>query len=135
MQVPTMREMAALEPAPDESQATSSGAVWEWRHRMLLLGAVLTAAALGAGVWFFLKRPIAPIDTVDADKIQQTAKDLSPVQTWHFWNLMKQGLDRRIDQQYADRMTIYYLKQTFIGILALAGIALIGAGVAVGKKK
>jgi hypothetical protein len=60
---------------------------------------------------------------------------LTPPQTWHYWELMRQGLDRRVDQKYAGEMTIYHWKQGFAGILALAGIGLIGVGVVMKPKK
>lgn len=135
LQVPTMREMAALEPAPAESHRPPSGDAWQWRHRTLLLGVVLAVAAIVLGIVFFVKRPIADIDNVDPDRVRQSAQKFTPLATWHYWTLMKQGLDRRIDQKYADRLAIYHIQQTFAGLLGLAGVGLIAAGAAMGRKK
>lgn len=136
LQVPTMREMAALEPAPRAAQRPPSAAAWQWRHGMQLLGVVLVAAAIVLGIVFFVKRPIPDIDNVDPDRIRQSAQKFTPIVTWHYWTLMKQGLDRRIDQRYADRLTLYRVQIAFAGIVGLTGAGLIGVGAAMkGNKK
>jgi hypothetical protein len=131
--IPTMLEMAALEPVPEEPGPPSKG-VWGWRHRLLLLGGTLLAVAIIAAVCLRWNRPSAPADAIDPDAIRRTASNLSPLETWHYWELMKQGLDRRTDQRYAEKMTVYHLGQGFAGVLALLGVTLVGVGVAMGKK-
>ncbi len=132
--IPAMLEMTGLEPAPVESGRPAES-VWGWRHRLLLLGATLLVVAIVGGVFLHWTRPIAPIDTIDPQVIQHSAKKLSPLQTWHYWSLMKQGLDRRTDQMYEAALTRYQVWEAVAGGVALLGLALIGTGVAIGKKR
>jgi heme A synthase len=132
--IPTMLEMTALEPVLAEASPPSEH-VWEWQHRMLLLGGTLLLLGISFGTYFHWTRPVAPSDTIDPEAIRQSASNLTPLQTWHYWRLMKQGLDRRTDQRYADAMTIHRWEQGFAGMAALIGIALIGVGVAMGKRQ
>jgi hypothetical protein len=132
--IPTMLEMTALELAPAEASLPSEH-VWGWQHRMLLLGAMLLAAAIIGGISLHWNRPVAPIDAIDPDAMRQTADKLSPIQTWHYWGLMKQGLDRRTDQIYSAALTRFHVWQAVSGVVGLIGLALIGAGMTMGKKR
>jgi len=131
--IPTMLEMAGLEPAPVEAPAPSAER-WGWQHRLLLVGGTLLAAAIIAGVCLHWSRPKAPADAIDAEAIRQTANNLSPIETWHNWELMKQGLDRRTDQKFAEKMTLYHIGQACAGVLALLCIVLLGTGMAMKKR-
>jgi hypothetical protein len=130
--IPTMRQMSDLEPAPVET-AGKPERVWGWQQGLLVLGIALAVVALSLGYIFRSHRPIAPIDAIDPQAVRETAERLSPLQTWHYWELMKQGLDRRVDQRYAEKMSLYHIQQGFAAVLGLAGIALIGTSVAIGK--
>jgi hypothetical protein len=132
--IPTMREMTGLELAPVETSRPPERA-WGWQHRVSLLGATLLATAVVGGVLLFWHRPIAPIDAIDPQAVQQRANDLSPLRTWQVWQLMKQGLDRRTDQIYEAALTRFRVWETVSGVMALIGIALIGTGIAIGKKR
>ena len=79
-------------------------------------------AVVLAGVFRWL-RPVARIDAIDPETVRQSAHELSPLRTWHYWELMKQGLDRRVDQIYAEKLSLYHIGQGFAGTLALIGIA------------
>jgi len=129
-----MLEMTRLEVAAGEANPPSLP-VWGWSQRMILLGATLLASAIIVGLFLYWNRPIAPIDAIDPEAIQRDAAKLTPLQTWHYWGLMKQGLDRRTDQLYAARRTAYHIWQTVAAVTALFGIALIGTGTAIGRKK
>jgi hypothetical protein len=132
--IPTMLEITHLEPAPIETNRPSER-VWGWQHRLFLLGGTLLLAAIVGGVLLRSYRPIAPIDAIDPDTVRESASKLSPLQTWHYWELMKQGLDRRVDQRFAEKMSIYHIGQGCAGAVALLGIALIGCGMAIDKKR
>ena len=132
--IPAMLEMSRLEPAPVETSPSAEGP-WGWQHRLLLLGATLLAAAILGGLLLHWKRPIAPIDAIDPRAIQYSANKLSPLQTWHYWSLMKQDLDRRTDQMYEAALTRYQIWEAVAGGVALLGLALIGTGVAMGRKR
>jgi hypothetical protein len=132
--IPTMREMATLEPVLAEASPPSER-VWGWRQGMMVLGGALLLFAVSFGVYLHWNRPVAPIDTIDADAIWESAKNLSLLQTWHYWGLMKQGLDRRTDQVYLAALTRFHVWQAATAAVALAGIVLIGAGVAMGRRQ
>jgi hypothetical protein len=133
--IPTMLEITRLEPAPIETNRPSER-IWGWQHRLLLLGGTLLATAIVGGVLLHVyRRPVAPIDAIDPQAVQQTANRLSPLQTWRYWELMKQGLDRSVDLRYAEKLSIYHIWQGCAGAVALLGIALIGCGMAIDKKK
>jgi hypothetical protein len=130
--VPTMLEIAALEPATEElaSELPQTGAVWGWDRRMVMLGAVMVLVAVVLGVLNYGKRPKAPIDSLDPDMLRRGVHTMPPAITWQNWKTAKQGMDRRPDQQYADAMTVYRWKQGFDLVLAVGGVILIGLGVA-----
>jgi hypothetical protein len=130
--IPTLLEMAALEAAPAETPLPSRAA-WGSRHGLMFLGAALVVVGMGFGIFFHYYRPIPPIDTIDPETIRQGAKHLPPAVTWRYWRMMKQGLDRRTDQKFADDMTVYYWKQGFAAILTISGFVLIVTAVAKGK--
>jgi hypothetical protein len=129
-----MLEMAGLEPAPVEASPPPEQ-VWGWQHGLLLSGVALVVVAVALACLFRWLRPVAPIDAIDPEALRQSAGKLSPLQTWHYWGLMKQGLDRRTDQIYETALTQYHIWETVAGVVALAGLALISAGVGMGKKR
>jgi hypothetical protein len=130
LQVPTMLEMAALEPAPPEPVAPSSGPAWNWRQGMLLLGGffVLAAIVIGAVVYHW-DRPIPQADQISPEQFRAMAGKLTPTQTWAVWESMKQGLDRRTDIQYEILLAHYHGLLSIDAVLALIGIALIAVGI------
>lgn len=135
LQVPTLLRIADLEPAPPETAVAASRTSWGLQQQLRLLGiVVLTAAVLGSG-WLYFHQPRSRFDTVDPDHIRQVAKNLPPARTWEIWETMKQGLDRRIDQQYAAAVLRFHAWQTAAGAALLAGIALVAASAAMGGKK
>jgi hypothetical protein len=124
-----MLGMAALELAPEASVAPPSRAAWGWRHGLRLLGGVLVLLALSGGValyWFV--RPTPPIDAIDPEQIHKTAKQFPPTQTWMWWENMKQGLDRRVDKNYAAALSLYHGLLTIDAVVALIGVAMIVVG-------
>lgn len=134
LQTPTLLNMTTLELAPPESVREPSSN-WGLKHRVRLLGTVLVVSAIFGGVWLFLKRPISPFDTIDPERIRQTAQKFSPLQTWDIWETMKQGLDRRTDQQYAAALLRFRLRQGVVIAVALLGVGLIAAGMVRSKHK
>jgi hypothetical protein len=129
LQVPTLLDMTRLEQAAPEPVAPSPPPeAWGLRHRLLLLGVFLVAAAVVGVVWLYLERPVSRFDTIDPENIRQTAQKLAPSQAWNIWEGMKQGLDRRTDQGYEAAVLRFRLWQGVVAVLALLGIALVVAG-------
>lgn len=133
LQAPTLSKILSLEPAPPEAPSTPTAHAWNAKHQLKLLGSVLILIALAGGTWLHLARPVSRFDIVDPEQISQSAKKLSPLQAWNIWETMKQGLDRRTDQQYEAAVASFHVKEAFVAVLALLGLALIVAG-AVGSK-
>lgn len=67
--------------------------------------------------------------------VRQHVYSLSPSATWDYWEKAKEGLDRRVDQKYADKMAVYGIAQGFLVLLALIGAGLIVVGMASWKKR
>jgi hypothetical protein len=130
--VPTMLEVAALEPAPEElaPESAQTEEAWGGDRRMLMLGAVMLLVAVVLGALNYGKRPKAPIDALNPDMLRRGVQTMPPAITWQNWKAAKQGLDRRPDQQYADALTVYRWKQGFALLLAVVGAVLVGLGVA-----
>ena len=128
LQIPTLLEMKALEPVPEESNPPSD-AVWGARQVISFLGllGLLFAIIFGVLVWLAMK-PVPPIDVIDPEKIQQSAQQLPPLRTWVVWEGMKkQGLGFT-DTRYADELLKFRI---FLGatiVLALIGVVLITIG-------
>jgi hypothetical protein len=125
--IPTLLEMMALEPAPEESRSPTK-AVWGWRQGMSFLGIVSVLVAIGLGILFYQWRPVPPIDTIDPEKVQQKARELTPVQTWGMWEGMKrQGLGF-VDTRYQADLLNFHIRLVFTIVLASIGIALMAVG-------
>jgi hypothetical protein len=126
--VPTLLDMTALEPAPLASASPPPRSTWGLKQRFRLLGIVVLLAAVFLGVLVCLGRPVSRFDTIDPDQLLRIAKTLPPSRSWDVWETMKQGLDRRVDQNYLDAMDQFHLKLGAIAGLALLGVGLIAAG-------
>jgi hypothetical protein len=128
LEVPTWHDMAALEPAPPEPAPESPPSNWGLKHRLRFVGVVLVLVALVGGAWLYRARPVSRFDVIDPEQIQRTYQKLPPSQTWDIWEYMKQGLDRRTDQQYADAVLRFRLWQAVVSGAAALGVALIVVG-------
>ncbi len=93
-EAPTMREICALEPAPDDLRPPPAGATWGWRQGLRLLGAVVLLSALGWGLWLYLSPPVSRFDVFDPEMIRKDAYSMPPSVTWDNWEKAKEGLDR-----------------------------------------
>jgi hypothetical protein len=124
--VPTLLDMAKLEPAPTESASKSSPKTWGLKQNLRFLGIVfLVAALVGGGCHYILKRPVSQFDVIEPEEIRQSAQRLPPAEAWDVWERMKQGLDHRVDQKFADEMRTFQLWQGFFALVATTGVALI----------
>ncbi len=133
LQIPTLLDMRSLDPA-EPSPATSSAKTWSIRDQLRLLGIVFLLAAIGGGVWLYLKKPVSKFDAVSPEQIREGYKKFTPSTTWDGWNYMQRGLDRRIDQDYAAAMAQFQIWQGVVAVITLAGIAMLAAGT-IGRKK
>jgi hypothetical protein len=134
LQVPTLLDMTALEPASVDLAPESAPEVWGSGDRLRLIGAMLVLAALIGGLWLYFARPISRFNLIDPEQIRQNAQKLPASQTWALWQQMKQGLDRRTDEQYAEAVLRFRLWQAVIAGATLVGVALIAAGAAMAKR-
>ncbi len=87
----------------------------------------MVVTALAAEACLLIARPTSRFDVVDPEVIRQAAKTFTPSHTWDMWELMKKGLDRRTDQEYAAAVDRFHMRQVAVGLLALAGIAMVAA--------
>ena len=128
LQIPTLLGMADLEPAPQPSTPKPSKTGWGLKHRLRLLGIVLTLAAVAGGGWLYMHPPTSRFHAIDPEQIRQNYKTFTPSVTWDGWKYMQKGLDRRIDQDYAAAVLRFRAWQVVVGAAALCGIVLIVAG-------
>ncbi|MCE5269137.1 MAG: hypothetical protein LLG00_14775 [Planctomycetaceae bacterium] len=129
LQAPTMREIRALEPAPEDAlpqpQATLS---WGWRHGLRLLGGATAVVAICWALWLYLNPPISRFDAFNPEMIRSDAATMPPAVTWDSWQKAKEGLDRRVDNQYACDVDTHRGLYVAAMVLAIAGIGLIIVG-------
>jgi hypothetical protein len=134
VQVPTLLAMAELEPAPAESAIATPRSTWGLKQQLRLVGIVVVLAAVVGGVWLFCHQPRSRFDSIDPERVRQVAQSLPPARTWDIWETMKQGLDRRIDQQYAAAVLQFRTWEVAAAAATLLGVALIVASM-VGNAK
>lgn len=119
LDVPAMREIAALEPIETGDAAETSRPAWGLRHGLLLLGAVLIVCGLAPSLYLYWNRP-RPLDL----------DQLSVGQVWHFWEDLRQGVDRPPfpDQQYYAQSTQWlYITLSGLAVVWLGGMVCIVA--------
>jgi hypothetical protein len=134
LQAPTLLEMTALEPAPEESKSRPSAQGWGAWNRVVLLGMAAVSAALLIAVCLYVQRPVSRF-SFDPDEILRSVQRMPPRVTWENWETVKQGLDRRTDQEYADALYLFRIKEGAVVALALIGIALTAVGVVGGRSR
>lgn len=111
LDVPTMREITALEPIDAGEEAQASLPTWGLRHGLLVLGAVLIVCGLAPSVYLYVNRP-RPMEL----------DYLSVGQVWQVWEELRQGVDRSPfpDQQF-------YVQQMQWLHITLSGLAVVWA--------
>ena len=122
---PTLMEMRLLEPAPTAAPTGPSTTSWGHRNGLRLVGIVLLFLGVGGEIWLYLHTPTSRFDVIDPELVQAPYKSLPAVRTWDVWQQWKQGLDRRIDQQYAAALQQFRIFQAAVGGIAVAGAGLI----------
>lgn len=128
LQAPTLLDMRHLELAPTEPAATSAATGWGIMQQVWLVGFVLALIGIGLGVWLHLARPVSRFSAIDPERVREECQKYTPSQTWHAWEILQQGLDRRIDQSYAAAVARFQLKQIFVGVVLLGGATLMVIG-------
>ncbi len=108
---------------------------WGARRALQFVGTMLIVAALVLEMVVYLGRPVSAYDVFDAETLRKTYEKLTPAQTWRTWQFVKRGLDRSIDQKYADNLLVYRIKQLGGGVIALAGVAMLAAGTIAARKQ
>ena len=135
MQVPRLLEIMALEPAPDESKTRPTAASWGWRQRTKLLGVILLSIAVVAAGLLLMNRPVSRFDVVSPEEVLRNAHQMTPTETWNYWQWAKQGLDRRIDQEHAAAVVRFRIWLAASAVAALTGGGLIVLGMKPGNRE
>jgi len=134
LMAPNLLDMRALDAVPSEPSKPSAASGWGTKRALQFAGTMLVVAALVLEMVIYLNRPVSAYDVFDAETLRKTYHDLPLSQTWQTWQHVKQGLDRRTDQQYAAQWLVCYIEQFGVGMLALAGVAMAVAGT-IGARK
>lgn len=113
--VPSLRDLSRLELAPrTAAKRTRRQPSWSRRQAWILLGAIITAAALGLLAFLELTRPRLP-----------DMEALSPIQVWAVWQDVRRGPDRNLgpaERQYLERLGIRRVWQTALQAAAAGGL-------------
>jgi len=125
LQVPTWREIAALEPAQPEVSPPGAGG-WGWPETLLLAGVAALAGVVVLFAYLLLTRPIQP----SVADIRRRVDGFSPAEvrrTWRTW--VAWDLDPWADDPDWDRaMASFRLKMGTTAVLAAGAFVLIAAG-------
>lgn len=125
LDVPTMREIAALERIDTGGEAKTSRPAWSLRHGLILLGSVLIVCGLAPSLYLYVTRP-RPLDF----------DQLTIAQVWHFWEDLRLGVDRPPfpDQQYYALKTQWlYITLSGLAVVWVGGLACMLAAMMIGK--
>ena len=133
--VPTLLQIMALERVEEEVGPRPSHWKWGKCQRLLLVGISVFVGAVAIGIWLLMHQPKSPFDAVDPEQIRQSAQNLRVWQSWEAWQSMKTGLDRRIDQQYADAVAQFRVLLGVVVALALTGVGLVTLGIMGSRKQ
>jgi hypothetical protein len=133
LSVPTMLGIIALEAAPDASSQQSANR-WEWRQRLLMLGAVMLVAAVIAAIWLYKTRPISITELIDPEMVRQKVGEWPPALSWKIWELRKLGLDRQTDRAYEAALVRFHVWETTAAIVAVIGLVLVALGIATKRR-
>ena len=79
--------------------------------------------------------PVSQFNGIDPYQIWRSAQGMPPAYAWDAWQDMKQGLDRRTDDQYAAAMVRFHVWEGVAAGVAVIGVALIGVGMILGKRQ
>ncbi len=132
LEVPTMREIAALEQDRSEPVVSRPATRWGLRQQILLAGVVLTLAGvvLGAASYYF--RPV-----------RADIADYPPWMALHVWMVLERGIDRpphAMETAFQEQLHTYRQWMgvaaglAVLGVLTMAGSAVAGRIVA-GRRK
>ncbi len=133
LQIPTLLEMTSLETAGQEAVGEPAPAAWQTRDRVVLLGTLLTAAAVVAGIWLDFKRPHSNFE-IDPYEVWRSAQRMSPSMAWTEWQRMKKtGIDLRTDTKYSRDLLANHVGLGVAVVIGLVGVALIAGGKLVGR--
>lgn len=125
LEVPTLLALATLKRAEPGPAATKPPATWGARQRLILVGAMITAASLGVGIRLYLGRPTIPVEK------------LSPAQAWALWLDLREdvGQRRQREEQYLELLKQYHGWMGLVGFVAAVGVLTMAGSLLVPKSR
>ena len=119
LDVPTLRELKTLEPAPMATSAAAKPA-WGPRQRLLFVGLLVAAVSLIAGGYFrFVEMPKLP----EIATRQSDLEKVKPAEAWQFWVLVRHGMPPGAPPDLAQALEGIEVAQRKIRIALGVGIA------------
>lgn len=118
LEIPTMAGIRALQraqPSPEDQRPVSR---WEARHGVLLVGAVITVAALCMTTFIHQARP----RLIEME-------NMTPLQTWLAWEFLREGVRRPSFE--SNPYQIYQLSREANRRWIVAGLSLVALGLIV----
>lgn len=126
LQVPSLRELSALEPVDAQRPRPRLMAVWGRHQALLAVGAIVTVSALLGAAYLQNNKP----RLLDIER-------LSPPQTWALWQELRRGPDRRLSpgqQQFLQRLQDNRFRLRLMFVLAGIGTVVMLAALCVPKQ-
>ena len=110
-----MRQLVSLERAEPTAAGKAPASKWGARQAVFLVGAFITAAALGTGVVLHLKRSPPPLGDVET---------LSPAWTAILWEELRRGVDQQPpwQEQHLHNLMIHRRWMNVVGFLVAVGL-------------
>ena len=127
IELPSLREIRSLEPAPVEGSREVGRPIWGLPDQLLLIGIIFVGAGLvGSGLlWYFW--PITPPEwQVDLERIREYTQDMSLEESMKLWEKVGAEKWEREDHPY-----VKYYRITVESYTRWLIIALVGAGIGV----
>ncbi|MEN1681785.1 MAG: hypothetical protein AAGJ46_19560 [Planctomycetota bacterium] len=107
LEVPSLRQIRELPPAPDESAPRRSS--WSARQGVLTAGMLVTAALIGVGAYFYSVMPLPPEEVNRDLQIAQGLEVITPLDGFQLWMQQYQPIFTRGQiEPFVDRRGAYY---------------------------
>lgn len=132
LDVPTMRQIRELEPAPsEESPSHVRTDDWNARKGVILLGLVIAVLSAGLGAYFLTTKPKLPTYHLETaiDGLRKEIDAYSPADTWYVWKvlILKNGLTEIPKMSHHVVIEVRAVRQQYVVIALVAA----GCGLAI----
>jgi len=128
LEVPTLLALKELEQV--EQVEVDSGRQWGLPQALVLIGLVILLAGIVSTSWLAAKPPPPLHPGMDEETARRDVEELTPVQSMHVWNVLKQPLLVDVHPAVVKYKYDVFVHRMWLGILASIGVfgGLLAAG-------